>query len=127
MTDLKSGNFKLRDRTLLFACALGTAALGVGAFALAERFHVKPAWVFGCIVSLGFFLPVIRDFRGNFRSIPFALFSVAWAILHGIVFVVVMTYWGWVQWFVALVVELFLFHVLIDWLFGLKAPGEKSS
>ena len=107
---------------MLVGAALLVSVFFVEAFLLAGKYRIKPAWIFFGIASLAFFPTVIWDYREKLQSINFALFSLAWALAHGSIFVVVMTYFDWEYWIAALFVELFLFYAVVYWLFGLNPP-----
>jgi hypothetical protein len=113
------------DKLKMLAIAVVVIVVGLSAFYLTERYHVDPAWVFMAIASLSF-LPVIGwDYRSHFKSPLFMLFLAFWSLIHGLVFVVVMRRFGWVYWVGALLLELFIFYAITDWLFGLE-PDEDS-
>jgi hypothetical protein len=76
------------------------------------------------IASLGFFPAIGWDYRYKFHSLRFILFLIAWALIHGTVFVVVMSFYGWSYWFVAVFVELFFFYLTVDFLFGIQPPSR---
>jgi hypothetical protein len=115
---------KFADRVVLIGSALLVISVGTVLFLLADHYHIEPVWVLLLWVSVGFFAAVGWDYRSKFRSVPFLLFLVAWLLLHLLIFMVVMSNFGWLEWISALLVELFFFYATAHWLFGLHPPGR---
>jgi len=113
---------KLLDRLSLIGAALLVIVVGGGGFLLADKYHIDSVWVLLAWVSAGFLAGVGWDYRAQFRSIPFISFFVAWLLLHLVIFVLVVSRFGWLYWLVALFLELFFFYATAELLFGLKPP-----
>jgi hypothetical protein len=118
----KGGVKKLLDRLLLVGAALLVIVIGGSGFLLADKYHIDSVWVLLAWVSVGFFAGVGWDYRAQFRSMPFSSFFVAWLLLHLVIFVLVVSRFGWLYWLAALFLELFFFYATAELLFGLKPP-----
>jgi hypothetical protein len=116
---------KLLDRLSLIGAALLVIVVGGSAFFLADRYHVAPVWVLLGWLSVGFFAGVGWDYRAEFRSMPFISFFFAWLVLHLLIFVLVVSRFGWFYWLGALFLELFFFYATAQLLFGLKPPSRR--
>jgi hypothetical protein len=115
------------DRLKLFGAAFVLILVVGTAFLLADLGHVNPTRIFIGFIVIGFFPAVGWDYRDRFRSTTFVIFFVAWALIHGAVFWVVMTHYGWEHWLVAVFIELCLFYATLRGLFGIKPPGSGPS
>jgi hypothetical protein len=116
------GMKKFLDRLSLIGVALLIILVGGSGFLLADKYRIDSVWVLLAWVSIGFFAGVGWDYRTQFRSLPFISFFIAWALLHLLIFVLVVSRFGWLYWFAALLLELFFFYATAQLLFGLKPP-----
>src|SRR5437773_12577269 len=73
------------DSLRLFGCAFAVIALGVGSFALADRYHISsPAVVLGWM-GVGFLALVPQDFRSLLNRTSFLLFVMGWLSVYLVV------------------------------------------
>ena len=119
---LNRGVKKYLDRLWLIGAALLVIVVGGSGFLLADKYHIDSVWVLLAWVSIGFFAGVGWDFRAQFRSMRFISFFVAWLLLHLLIFVLVVSRFGWLYWLAALFLELFFFYATAELLLGLKPP-----
>ena len=75
------------DGILLVVTALLLCATSVGAFLLADIYHVSPLWVFFAFNSVGLVVILIKDFRGQVRRPKFVAYLAVWAVVHGLLIV----------------------------------------
>ena len=114
---------KVAEVAALFCTALLVTVLLVGSFLFSISQHVNPAWIMCTWLSVGFFAAIGWHYRRAFRSISFILFFSVWLVAHCLVFIFVFTYLGWLYYLPTAVVELFLFYMSANLLFGLRPPG----
>ncbi len=112
---------------LLIGAALAVCVVGVGAFIVADTFHVNPLWVFFGLVSVGFVAGVAEEYRKEFRSVRFVLFVIGWLLINVTVIVAVVGSIGWLYLIPILFVEQILFYMSAYWLFGLQPPLRRRS
>jgi hypothetical protein len=103
----------------LVGAALLVCVIGVGAFMLADEYHVNPAWVFLAINSIFMAFLLVKDFRKNARKRPFILYLLAWAAAHGIVMICLMRYAPLGVWPLVIVAEGTVGILLANYLFGI--------
>jgi hypothetical protein len=117
----------LLDKLLLAGSALLVAGLGVGFFALADRYHIPPVWIFALGIGGGFIVAVGRSLRSKFRQPLFVVFFVAWLVIHTLVTLLVIKFltilWVWPASFL----ELWIGYAVAFWLFGLPPRGKPRS
>ena len=114
-----------RDKVLLVGAALLVCVVGVGAFWLADLYHLSAVWVFVAWNSIGLVPLFIRDFRTHLRKPSFLAFLFAWALIHGLLVVTLMRWMSILAMVPILAVELTVGFVLADYLFGIR-PEEKD-
>jgi hypothetical protein len=108
-TEKKRG--RTHDRLLLWGAGFVVATFGTAAFWLADTHHISPAWPVGALAAISFF---IRQFR-----LPtFALFAVAWLLVHVFIFLFAMGSLGLFFYLPFLVAELWIGFMAAIWLFG---------
>jgi hypothetical protein len=112
---------------MLVGAALVVCVVGVTLFTAGEAYHINSAWVLVAVAGISFFVISAWDYREKLRSPAFVLFLLAWAIVYALVFLVVMSLWGWLCWFAAMCVELFLFYGTTKLLFGLDPPTPNKA
>lgn len=110
------------DSLKLFGCALAVVAIGLGSYALADRYHISHLALFLAWMWVGFIAKSAEDFRGVglFKRRPFLLFIVAWAFISALVFVVSWVYLSLIGWASAMLLEAVLGYFLAHKIF--KAP-----
>jgi|HubBroStandDraft_4_1064222.scaffolds.fasta_scaffold218122_1 hypothetical protein len=118
----RSFSKRLLDFCLLIGSALLVCTLAVGAFVITEIHHVSPVWVFLSLISFGFLVGVVEEYRKEFRSLRFILFVCGWLVINIAVFAVVLSSFGWIYLIPALFLEQVLFYMTAYWLFGLQPP-----
>lgn len=109
---------KLLDRLALLGSSLVLIAAGIGVFLWAQNHHINVAWVFGGWVSLIFLGIVGWPFRSKFRLPNFVAFFVAWLILHAVIFLLVINYFGFGYYVPIVMLELWIGYTLLIWQFG---------
>lgn len=113
------------DGFLLVVTALLLCGTGIGAFFLAEIYHVSPLWVFFAFTSGGMVVIFIKDFSGQLKRPAFVAYLVAWACAHGLL-IIALTHWRvpFTLMLVSVAIELTLGLVLADYLFEIRpTPG----
>jgi hypothetical protein len=113
------------DILLLIGAALLVAGLSTGAALISLAYNVSPAWLLSFWAGIGF-LGIVGKTYGvqKLRSARFAVFSAAWLAIHICVFLIVLTYLGFLYYLPFLVAELFLGFMTAIWMFG---PPAKDS
>src|SRR5579885_2649271 len=106
---------RILDLCFLIASALLICTLLVTAFIYVEVRQINPAWIFLSLISVVFFAWVWDEYRAQLRSPRFILFVCIWLILNMILFVTVLTSFGWVYLFLALLFEQVLFQMTAYW------------
>jgi len=94
------------DGSLLVASALILAALGVGSFAVADKYDVTPAWIFGGWLGIAFVVVVGRSFRSQLRRPLFLAFFAGWLATHVLLMLLAMTYLTFPSWVPLIFLEL---------------------
>jgi len=74
--------------------AVLVCVLFVGAFIVAEIYHVDPLWIILSGISVGFFAGAREDYRKEFRSPRFVAFVCGWVVINAIVFIVFLGFFG---------------------------------
>jgi hypothetical protein len=118
---------KIPDSGKLVLAAIGVIVVLLSLFAFADLLHLNPKWISMLATTVAFFAAIGWDYRKQFRSPSFVLFFVAWVSIHLVIFVTVLGSMGWVYWFAALFVELFLFYATLHWCFKLEPPPHGRS
>jgi hypothetical protein len=95
----------------LIGAALLVCVLGVGAFLLADIYHISPLWVFFGLISVGFFAGAREDYRKEFRSPRFVAFVLGWLVVNVTVVIFVAGAFGWLWLIPALLLEQSLFYL----------------
>jgi uncharacterized membrane protein len=116
---------RLYDAFYLVGASLLVCVIGVGAFALADIYHVNSLWIFFGLVSVGFFVGAREDYRQQFRSPRFVSFVGGWAAVNIGVILVCVSLLGWLWLIPALLLEQFLFYMSAHWLFGVDLPSKR--
>ncbi len=110
---------------MILAALLLASAL-FSAFWFADNLHINSKWVFFILISLSFFPTAGWRYRAHFRSLQFAAFLLLWMLLHGLIFVAVMNYFGWGVWVFAVIIELFLFPITASLIFKIDIPTKEQ-
>lgn len=113
---------RMLDLCFLVGSALIVCLLGVGAFVITEIHHISPMWVFLSCISIGFFVGAREEYRKEFRSVRFIFFVCGWLVVNMTVFVVVLSFLGWIYLIPTLFLEQVLFYMTAYWMFGLQPP-----
>jgi len=113
---------RLADRLLLLLAGIVVAGGGTVAFWIADAHHVT-AGLFALVIALSF-LPVARPYRRKFGSPDFILFFVAWLMVHTLLSLLVLGYFGLLYYLPFVVLELWVGYVVAFWLFG--PPPDKG-
>jgi hypothetical protein len=116
---------RILDLLYLIGVALLVCVLGVGAFLLADRYHVNPLWIFVCLISVLFFAGAREDYRKQFRSARFVAFVCGWVVITVGVFIVFLGLFGWLWLIPALFLEQVIFYMSAHWLFGVPPPSRR--
>ncbi len=120
----KKKRSKVVDVVLLIGASLFVAAAFTAAFWAADEYHVSPAWLFAAGAALIFFLVVGWGYRRKFRDPAFVSFFLAWALIHVLVYLLVLAYLGF-PWYVPIaVLELWIGYTIAIWQFG--PPPDKG-
>ena len=122
---MQSQRIRILDTLYLICAALLVCALGVGAFVLANIYHVNPLWIFFGLLSLGFFVGAREDYRKEFRSPRFVAFVIGWLVINVVVVVFVVAGFGWLWLIPTLLLEQVLFYMSAYWLLGVNPPSTK--
>jgi len=116
---------RILDMFFLVGAAVLVCVLFVGAFIVAEIYHVDPLWIILSGISVGFFAGAREDYRKEFRSRRFVAFVCGWVVINAIVFIVFLGFFGWLWLIPALLLEQFLFYMTANWFFGLPPPSKR--
>ncbi len=116
---------RILDTSYLICAAILVCVLGVGAFALADIYHISPLWLFFGLISVGFVAMAREDYRKEFRSPRFVAFVVGWIVINVIVIIVIVSRFGWLWLMPALIVEQALFYMTAYWLFDVPPPSRR--
>jgi hypothetical protein len=116
---------RILDMLYLVGAALLVYALGGAAFLVADIYHVNPLWVIVSLISVGFVAGASEDYRKEFRSPRFVAFICGWVVINLVVFIVFLSFLGWLWLMPVLLVEQFLFYMTGYWLFGVSPPSKR--
>jgi hypothetical protein len=116
---------RILDTFYLVRAALLVCALGLGAFAVAEIYHISPLWVFFGLISAGFFAGAREDYRKEFRSPRFIAFVVGWLFINVMVVIFFVSRFSWFWLIPALLFEQALFYMTAYWLFDVPPPSKR--
>src|SRR4029077_11331181 len=94
----------------LIGAALLVCVLGLGAFLLANIYHINALWVLFGLISVGVLAGAREDYRKEFRSPRFVAFVISWLVINVLVIIVVVSSFGWLWLIPALLLEQFLFY-----------------
>jgi FtsH-binding integral membrane protein len=120
----KKKRSKALDFVLLVGASLFVAAASAAAFWRAAERHKSPAWLFGAGAALIFFLIVGWGYRRKFREPTFVSFFLAWALVHVLVFLLVLAYLGFLWYLPIMVLELWIGYTIAIRQFG--PPPDKG-
>ena len=112
---------------LLVGSALIVAGLGVGSFALSEKYDVPPVWMFALWIGLGFIAVVGGSLRSKFRQPLFVVFFVGWLAVHTLVTLLVIKLFTILWVWPTSIVELWIGYAIALWLFGLPSKDKPRS
>jgi hypothetical protein len=112
------------DLFYLVGAAVLLCLLGVGAFIVADIYHVNPLWIIVSGISIGFFAGAREDYRKEFRSPRFVAFVCGWIVINVIVFIALLTLFGWLLLIPALLLEQFLFYMTAYWFVDVPPPSK---
>jgi hypothetical protein len=113
---------RFADRLLLLLAGVLVAGGGAVAFWIADAHHVTVG-LFALVIALSF-LPVARPYRSKFGSRDFILFFVAWLLVHTLLSLLVLGYFGLLYYLPFVVLELWGGYMVAFWLFG--PPPDKG-
>ena len=114
----KKKHVRAVDLLLLAMAALIVAAVLTAAFWLAEARHINPGWLFAGGAGLIFFFVVGWGYRRKLRDPDFAFFFGAWTLVHVLVYLGVLAFWGFLYYIPAVIVELWVGYTIAIWKFG---------
>jgi len=118
---------KVVDMLLLLGTALLVAGLSTGAALVSEAYHVSPAWLLAFWAGVGFLMVIGKTYGvRDLKSPRFAAFSASWLVIHVCVFLLVLSYLGFLYYLPFLAAELFLGFMAAIWLFGPPAHGPRG-
>ena len=115
---------RILDMLYLVGAALLVCIIGEAAFLVADICHVNPLWVIVSLISVGFFAGAREDYRKEFRSLRFVAFVCGWVVISLVVFIVFLSFLGWLWLIPALLLEQFLFYMTAHWFFGVPPPSK---
>jgi hypothetical protein len=113
---------RIKDLCLLVGTALLVCLLAGVAFLVADIYHVNPLWIIVSLISVGFFAGAREDYRKEFRSVRFVAFVCGWLVVNAAVFILILSFFGWLWLIPVLLLDQFLFYMSAYWLFGLRPP-----
>jgi hypothetical protein len=116
---------RILDMFYLVGAAVLLCVLGAGAFIVADIYHVNPLWVIVSFISVGFFAGAREDYRKEFRSPRFVAFVCGWAVINVIVFIALLSLFGWLWLIPALLLEQVLFYMTAYWFFDVPPPSKR--
>jgi hypothetical protein len=108
----------LFNKLLLVVSALLLAGLGVGSFALGEKYHLPKEWGIALWIGLGFIWVVGRRFRSKLREPFFVPFFLLWLVVHTVGSVVALFNFTLLSVVPFTVIELAIGFASARWLFG---------
>jgi hypothetical protein len=113
---------RVLDTLYLVGVALLVCAVGVGAFAVADLYHINLLWVCVSLISVGFVAFAREEYRKQFRSRRFVAFVCGWVVINVGVFIFFLGFFGWLWLIPALLIEQFVFYMTAYWFFGVLPP-----
>jgi len=113
------------DTLYLIGAALLVCVLGLGAFLLADIYHINPLWTFFGLVSVGVLAGAREDYRKEFRSPRFAASVIGWLVINVVVIIVFVSRFGWLWLIPALLLEQALFYMTAYWFFDVPPPSTR--
>jgi len=116
---------RILDTIYLIGAALLVCVFGVGAFVLANIYHINPLWIFFGLISVGFVTFAREEYRKEFRSPPFIAFVSGWVVINIIVITVFLSLFGWLWLIPALFFEQVLFYLTAYWFFDVAPPSRR--
>ena len=119
---------KTLDLLLLMGTGIVVAGVGTVGFWIADD-HNATVWVLAGCAAFAFFAIIAKSYGlGKLKSLPFAVFSAVWLLVHVCVFLLVLGYLGFLYYLPFLVAELFLGFMSAIWLFGppAKSPSHRE-
>jgi hypothetical protein len=116
---------RIQETFYLICAAILVCVLGVGAFLLADIYHISPLWLFFGLISVAFVAGAREDYRKEFRSPRFVAFVVGWLVINLIVVIVFVSRFGWLWLIPALLLEQVLFYMTAYWLFDVPPPSKR--
>lgn len=121
----RTGSRRIADLALLVGAAFLVSAGLVAAFAVLDALHGNPIAVFVAVIAVVFVLSAKREFRREFRSPKFIMYACFWAGVYMVLFVVVLSTWGWLFLVPAFFGIQVVFYLTTDWLFGAR-PARRT-
>jgi hypothetical protein len=115
---------RIVDMFYLMGAALLVCVLGLGAFLLADIYHINPLWALFGLISVGVLAGAREDYRKEFRSPRFVAFVIGWLVINVLVIIVVISSFGWLWLIPALLLEQFLFYMTAYWFFDVP-PSKR--
>lgn len=115
------------DRVLLIGAAFLVCVLAVGAFWIADAYHISPMWVFLLWNSMFIVHLSFKDFRTHLRKPAFVVFLIAWGVVHGLVVVVMMRRIPAALWIFGISIELLVGYLLADRIFGIRRAPKGTT
>ena len=117
---------RILDMFYLVGAAVLLCVLSVGAFIVADIYHVNPLWIMVSFISVGFFAGAREDYRKELRSPRFVAFVCGWIVINVIVFIALLSFLGWLCGLIpALLLEQFLFYMTAYWFFDVPPPSKR--
>ncbi|MBI3404725.1 MAG: hypothetical protein HY046_04640 [Acidobacteria bacterium] len=114
----KSKRSKTNDSLLLLGAGLFVAVVPTAAFWLADVYHVSEVWLFALVGAAGFFVAVGWGYRSKFRSPAVVVFLAVWMLLHVAIYLLVLSYLGFLYYLPIMVLELWVGYAVAIWRFG---------
>jgi hypothetical protein len=109
---------KLLDRFALVGLSLLSIAAGTGVFLWADEHHISDASVYGAWASVIFLGIVGWPFRSKLKSPRFLAFLLVWLLIHVFIFLLVVSYLGFLYYIPAVLLELWVGYTLAILQFG---------
>ena len=115
----------IRDGLVVMGVALAVCLIGVGSFYLADEHHVNEDWLFFAWGSFAMIPAFLRAYRGHLRRRSLISFLAALAIVHGILFALLMEWHvPFVYWFTIFIAELSISAWASYRFFGIIPSGD---
>lgn len=116
---------RMLDSFYMICAAILVCVVGVGAFVLADIYHISPLWLFFGLISVGFVAGAREDYRKEFRSPRFVAFVAGWLVINVAVVILVVGRFGWLWLIPTLFFEQVLFYMTASWLFDVPPPLKR--